>query len=1110
MPLKLTCPRCASGVSLHEPFPMPGDAVACTACGSSLAVSYPAGVMDALLARGKRFAAEPQRAPSVPRQELRPAERSPRPPVAPLPPPPGASRGVRSVGSAGALQDVGAPTEFDRTAIDPTAIESERGYHEIDRTVPAMRSPYGALAGNALEPEGRASGDVFQDPFAPAGHPPTSPTEAFDDMERSLDSDPGVLRDPGTDAVRKPATRNASGRKERHVKKGPALGCLGGLAGSVLGGVALCAVAGLGVAGGGYWYFSQDLPTIEVLRAYKPPTVTVVTDRNGEILGEIFEERRYVVPVEEIPEHVKHAFLAAEDANFYSHGGIDYMGIVRAMLRNASQGRMAQGASTITQQVAKNFLLTRDKKLERKVKEVILSWRIEDAYDKDHILYLYLNEIFLGSQAYGVEAASRAYFDKHVKDITIAEAAILAGLPQRPSDYSPHRHWDKAKERQEYVLDQMLAKGFIDQATHAKALAEAVVINHKGNTFLEQAPYFTEHVRRYIVEKYGEEKVLHEGLQVKTTCDLGLQRHAQTVLTKGVYDVDQRMGFRRAAIEHVDGNDAIAAKRAEHEEAMRKEWAFAQDPAGRIPLPETSIVAADTVVKGVVLEVADHHARVAVGKHEGIVPMAWSDWLYDPNPHRSWRYRNATNFRELTDTDGDGKDDTPILQKGDIVLVKIKALDTRDPAVAKNFTKTPGEGKSLLALHLWQTPEVEAAMLSMDLDSGAVRTMVGGADFTRSQFNRAVQSRRQVGSTFKPIVYAAAIDTKKITTASIVADAPLAFATDEEFVWKPANYGDDYLGNITLQKALAMSRNTCTVRVLEAVDPGMNDDVVYKFARNLGIGGPPLMTLPEDHVATPQNDLLCPWVLEKPDSTICMDRFPEKDPNLSNTAHRQQLKPGDEYWCRACDMSMGLGSASLTMEELVRAYSAFPTGGQLIQPYTIEEVRDRNGNVLESHQNTQPLQVMTPEVASIATWLLQGVVQGGTASIAAGELGMVGLGGKTGTTNDFKDAWFIGFTNDVITATWVGFDQPRSLGQSSTGGRTALPIWIDYMRVAAPKERDRAFPMRGDIEWATIDEKTGRRVSGGGRAFPFLPGTAPESTGLQAGQVSMEDLATEL
>jgi penicillin-binding protein 1A len=385
---------------------------------------------------------------------------------------------------------------------------------------------------------------------------------------------------------------------------------------------------------------------------------------------------------------------------------------------------------------------------------------------------------------------------------------------------------------------------------------------------------------------------------------------------------------------------------------------------------------------------------------------------------------------------------------------------------------------------------------------------VGGASFEDSEFNRATQARRQVGSTFKPIVYAAAIETEKVTTATLVTDGPLAFATDQDFIWKPSNYGNDFAGNITLRQALAMSKNTCTVRVLDRIDPGMNDDVIYRFARKLGFGGPPTHLLPEGHTATPDNDYLCPWVRETPTSTICMDRLPPKDPNLSNTAHRARIGPDDVYMCRACDLSMGLGSRSFTMEEMLRGYSAFPSGGKLIQPYYIEQVRDRNGNVLEQHQPQEFAQVISPEVASITTWLLENVVQGGTGS-AAQRLG-VHLGGKTGTTNDEKDAWFIGFSPDVITGVWVGFDQPRPLGVSSTGGRTSLPIWMEYMEAAAPRDRDRPFRMRGNVEWAQIEESTGRRVESGGRSYPFLPGTAPESTGAVAGQVSIEDIATEL
>jgi penicillin-binding protein 1A len=875
------------------------------------------------------------------------------------------------------------------------------------------------------------------------------------------------------------------------------------------------AMAGLAVlltcltAGGSYLFFSQGLPTVDTLQAYRPPTVTVVQDRHGEILGEIYEERRYVVSLDAIPEHVQHAFIAAEDASFWKHSGVDYFGIVRAMLRNLAKGKMAQGASTITQQVARNFLLTRDKKLTRKIKEVLLSWRIEETYTKTHILYLYLNEIYLGSHAYGVEAASRTYFDKSVGDLTIAEAALLAGLPQRPSDYSPHRHWEKAHGRQGYVLRQMVSNGYITPEEAREARAEHIHVTPRTNTFLEKAPHFTEYARRYLVEKYGEDRVLRDGLIIRTTCDLKLQTVAQQALIKGVHEVDQRMGLRRSDLRTLGDDAAIEAYRSEQDTALRQVWAKKQDAAGRVELPPEVLLSAEQELEGVVLEVSRKWVRIGIGRQEGIVPLSWSQWAFPPNPRRSWRFRKNDDLAQPVDNDLDGTRDSAILVRGDIVPIKVVALSTQEPKLAKVFRGSPGEQNKRFAVRLWPNPEVEGALLSMELETGAIRAMVGGSDFTESQFNRTLQSRRQVGSTFKPIVYAAALESRRLTTASIVPDAPLAFTTTQDHLWKPTNYGQEYLGNLTLRQALAKSKNTCTVRVLESLDPGMNEDIIYNLGRRLGIGGDPTAWLDETNVPTPENDWLCPWILETPKSTVCPDRYPAKDPNLTNTRHRQLLQPDDEYWCRLCDMTLGLGSASLTMEELVRSYSPFASGGDLVQPYYIEEVFDRDGQLIESHEPIPPISVMEPEVASLTAWLLHGVVRGGTGFGAYRDLKLDGLGGKTGTTNDEKDTWFVGFTNDVVTAAWVGYDQPRSLGISSTGGRTALPIWIDYMRVAAPKSRDRALPLRGNIEWAQIEESTGRRVSSGGVRYPFIRGTVPETTGVAAGQMSMEEFATE-
>ena len=1125
MALKLTCPSCQNKFGLSEPYPMPGTKVKCDHCAQDIVVSFPDGVMEQLVRRGKRFNhAAPSR--TVPR--------------APSPPPPRSGRPLADAhGSPTELP----PTEIPATEIPATEVEKtevgayEQGpptFSEIDRTVPAMSNPYGSPTPMAAAPAASTSGlaaastvprevtsvdpdartERLGEPQARELREPARPSHQAR-SQRVSEAPPAVDADEeGTISGGNPRQKTPKAKKKGGWL-GRAMGCMGSLGMIGLVGIGATAVVGGGAAAAGYYHYSQDLPTVAALQAYQPPTVTLVKDKDGKILGEIYEERRYVVPLEEIPKHVQDAFVSAEDGNFWTHGGIDYLGIARAMYTNVKEGRMAQGASTITQQVTKNFLLSNEKKLERKIKEAILAKRIESTYDKQHILYLYLNQIYLGSKSYGVEAASRTYYGKHVRDISIAEAAILAGLPQRPSDYSPKRNWDKAKERQKYVLGQMLRNGQITQIQHDEALKEEITIVAGNNEFLEQAPHFTEHVRRYLVDKYGEDRVLNEGLVVTTTCDLDLQQTGQKAVYEGVLRVDRKTGWRRAGVVTLKTDAEIKKRRKKQEEAMKKAWVLKKDAAKRIASPKVSKLEKGERYEAVVLEVNKKWARIGVGEHEAILPLAFADWMNEPNPYRYHRRRTLGSLTEVIDVDPSRKkDEQPVLQKGDVVTVVVENLSTKDkqyrnpPKRQKNpFAGTPGENKDYVAVSVWQEPEIESALMSYDIETGAVRAMVGGSDFKKSQFNRTTQSKRQVGSTFKPIVYAAAIDTRKITAASQVTDAPLAFATDQEFIWKPTNYGGDYLGNITLRRALQASKNTCTVRVLEAVDPGMNDDVIYDFARKLGIGGPPSHTLAADHVATPQNDLLCPWVREHKDSTICMDRLPPKDPNISNTRHRRMLKPEDEYWCRACDMSLGLGSASLTMEELVRAYSVFPTHGKLVEPYYIEDVKDRDGNVLERHQKKAHPQVIDEKTAYVARWLVEGVASGGTGYPAKKALKLDSIGGKTGTTNDHKDAWFVGFTPDVVTAAWVGYDEPRRIGSGATGGSTALPIWIDYMKKAAPKSKDRPFlPPPAGVTRAQIDQETGRRVTSGGRSFPFIQGTEPENTGVAKGQVTLDDI----
>ncbi len=897
----------------------------------------------------------------------------------------------------------------------------------------------------------------------------------------------------------------------------------------------LGSLAGVLTACGAVLYFRQDLPTLETLQDYRPPTVTVVYDHKGELLGEIYEKRRYVVPLEDIPEHVQDAFIASEDANFWNHPGVDPMGIVRAVLRNALKGKKAQGASTITQQVARNFLLSSEKKYSRKIKEMILATRVEEAFTKEHILYLYLNQIYLGSGAYGVEAASRAYFDKHVQDITLAEAAMLAGLPQRPSDYSPHNHWEKARSRQMYVLGQMFDKGFIDEPTYEAAKAERIPIHQQGNPFLEQAPYFTEHVRRYLVDTYGFDKIYNDGLIVHSTCDMDLQKVAREGVADGVLTADNNVGWRGA--EETLAEAAIAPRLAEQEEALRQAESKAvlhvgstDDPGSDYaPVPERSTLVQGERYEAVVLEVTKKHAVLGIGAHKALVPLSWTKWSIEPNPERSYRYRSQDSLDN-------------VLKRGDLVTVTVEALDAFE---TKPFDGYDAAGPGpFLAVKLYQPPNLQGAFLAYRLEDGAVLSMVGGYDFEDSEYNRAIQARRQVGSTFKPLVYAAAIESEELTAGSMVQDAPVIFNVLDEKLWKPANYGDEYLGNISLRKALQLSRNVCTVRVLDRI--GL--EPVYELAGpklRIGYQTPACERthVPEGSeckgTMTPspvEGMAWCEWcdpescpLVRVHEDFECMDvpqelegeqwchscdvnirvcdwLPPEKFPEGEECRGQRKDAKGNTV-CRSCDLSMGLGSSSLTMVELARAYSAFATFGRLVEPHFIDRVVERDGTVIESYEPpAEWARVLEPEVAGIAHWLVRQVATGGTAA-RSNQLG-IQVAGKTGTTNDFHDAWFVGYNPDYIAAAWVGYDQPRSIGQSFTGGRTALPIWMDWFEAAVPRESAPTFRGIPGVQWLPIDESTGR-VASGGISMPMLEGTAPEgSTSVEVGQKTAEDLLT--
>ncbi len=629
----------------------------------------------------------------------------------------------------------------------------------------------------------------------------------------------------------------------------------------------LCFLLGMGTALVLLAKFGS-FPSLESVEEYRPSISSKIYDRYNQLVGEIYLEKRTLVPYQQIPPHVVNAFVAAEDANFFQHRGVDFAAIVRAALKDLLGGRFAQGGSTITQQTVKNLFLTHEKSIRRKLKELILAYRMEKRMSKEEILYLYLNQIFLGEGAYGVEAASRTYFGKGVSELGLAEGALLAGLPKAPNRYSPRSNPDLAKGRQRYVLRRMVEAGFLTQAESDKAYAGKIVLA-PPSTFRSKAAYFLEQVRMYLTERYGTESLYREGLRIYTTIDSRLQEVAHDVLIEGIRTTEER------------------------------------------------------------------------NKYEGL----------------------------------------------------------------------------------------QGALLALDPHNGAVLAMVGGTDFAESQFNRALQARRQPGSAFKPFIYTAAIAAGK-TLVSQTDDSPIEFDRNEEELWKPRNYDGTFLGPVPLIEALAKSRNLATIRLLNEV----GIESALRTVKSLGIESP----------------------IER-------------------------------------NLSIALGSSGVTLLEMCTAYAAFANGGVRTTPFFLREVRDVRGNVLE---RTAPadVQAIPPDTAYLMAKMMQEVIRSGTGK-AAKPLGHY-LAGKTGTTNENTDAWFIGYSPDIVAGVWVGFDTPRPLGDRESAAAVALPIWTRFMGRVLPFFPNRDFPVPPGITFANVDPESGKALPPGspdGTLLPFRAGTVPET-----------------
>jgi penicillin-binding protein 1A len=776
---------------------------------------------------------------------------------------------------------------------------------------------------------------------------------------------------------------------------------------------------GLLVVAAGAWvaynHVAADLPDYTALKNYEPPVMSRVHAADGELVAEYAHERRLFLPSQAIPQLLKNAFLSAEDKNFYEHTGIDPEGVARAAIvfvQNKLAGKRPQGASTITQQVAKNFLLTNEQSFERKMKEAILAIRIESTYSKEEILELYMNQIYMGIGAYGVAAASLLYFDKSVHELTIAEAAYLAALPKGPNNYHPFRHTDRAIERRNWVIGQMAVNGFITQEQAEKAKADPLkVVQRPTGPHIFGADYFAEEVRRQLIERYGEKGLYEGGLSVRTSLDPRLQLIARKALTKGLMNFDMNAGWRgpvtRIALEG-DWGPALAEQKSLSDVP---EWRLAVVLSAGDQEAQIGLQPARLVTGGVSTE-----------RERGIIPLDQMKW--------------ATRLAEGGKRTGAGKGVASVLAPGDVVYVE-------------KVTGAPGDRP---IWRLRQVPEVSGALVAMDPHTGRVLAVTGGFSFAESEFNRATQAWRQPGSSFKPFVYAAALD-NGYTPSSLVLDGPIEIQPGPgQPIWRPENYSQKFYGPSTLRVGIEQSRNTMTVRL--AKDMGM--PLVVEYAKRFGI-----------------------------------------------------------YDELGAYLPMSLGAGETTVLRLTSAYATIANGGRKVTASFIDRIQDRYGKTVFKHdkricegcdapkwanQDEPPLvdereQVLDPMTAYQITSIMEGVVLRGTGNAVAA----VGkpVAGKTGTTNDEKDVWFVGFTPDLVTGVYIGYDKPRGLGRGQSGGHTAAPVVRDFFAEALKDTPAVPFRVPPGIRLIAVNRATGMRASPGDGATimeAFKPGTAPPDT----------------
>jgi penicillin-binding protein 1A len=728
--------------------------------------------------------------------------------------------------------------------------------------------------------------------------------------------------------------------------------------------------AGLGIASGVLFAYAGDLPRISALDDYAPSTISRVYGARGEVVGEFAIERREVVSYEQISPFLEQAILSAEDDGFYQHVGLSIPRIIVTLIKDIVQRRM-HGASTLTQQLTRKLFLTDDKTPERKIKEAILAIQIEKRYTKREIFTLYCNQMYFGHGVYGVEAASRLYFGKAAKDVSIEEAALIAGILQGNVRQSPYVNRDAAMRRRNYTLGRMADVGYITTAQAEELKKKPIVVRpDPPGQASSAAPYFLEEVRRELESRYGAKQLYENGLSIQTAIDLRLQEAASQALNEGLRRIDKRRGFRKPKRNAIAEGHSI--------ETFRQ-------PRWERPM------SAGQIVPAVVTSVDATGIQLRVGSSRVTIDRKGFGWLGKTVP-------------------------TQVLTRGDLVETRLLA--------------TP-DGASPVAGTLEQAPEVEGAVLILDNKTGQVLTMVGGYSFERSKFNRATQANRQVGSAFKPIVYTTAIDSG-YTPVTVLMDTPVSFPGGAgQPPYAPLNYDREFEGPITLRRALEQSRNVPAVRVMDQLGPNQ----VINYARRLGLESP-----------------LPPY------------------------------------------LAVALGAAEATLTEMTSAYSVYPNQGVRMRPYSVLKVTDREGNVLEENR-PEPKDAIRADTAFVMTNLLRGVVQRGTAQKAAALNWPVG--GKTGTTDDYTDAWFIGFDPDITIGVWTGFDQKRTMGPAGTGAETALPIWIEIMKAWIGKRTEAPiFEAPGNIVFVSVDRGSGNPTpegTPGAITESFISGTQPGS-----------------